>query len=724
MKNSVRIARDEHGIPHIEARDPAGLYWGLGYVHATDRPLQMLLTRIAGQGRVSELLDGSDSSLEIDLFFRRMNWQVCTPAQRDALSAEAFEACEAYCNGVQAALSRRTPWELKLLGYRPEPWTVEDIFLMVRMLGYITLAQSQGEIERLFVEMVQAGVSQEKLGELFPGILGGLDMGLLRQVNLGRRTVPQVLWGSGVPIPIASNNWVVSGSRTASGKPILSNDPHLEVNRVPSVWCEVVLRSRGRYAMGGSMPGLPGVLVGRTPDIAWGATYAFMDAEDSWVERCKDGRFFREGDGWIPFRVRKERILRKGREAAEVFFYENDHGVLDGDPGKEGLYLSTRWAASESGAATINHIFRMWNCRDVAEGMDLLGRAEAAFNFVLADRHGNIGYQMSGLFPKRREGVSGFVPLAGWLRENDWQGFAEPQELPRCLNPEQGFFATANEDLNRYGRVKPINMPMGPYRAERIALLIRERDRPLTVEDMFRMHKDVSSTQAERFMRVLRPLLPETPAARILAEWDLRYDAGSRGATLFEAFYKALHKEVFARQGLGEAALDFLERETGTFADFYFNFDRVLLAEQSVWFSGAPREEIYRKAAAAALTVRPTPWGETRKVMLSHILFGGKLPSWLGFDRGPVTIPGSRATVHQGQIYRSGGRTTTFCPSYRFVTDLSRDEARTNLAGGPSDRRFSRWYCSDLKNWIRGRYKTLRPEGAQGGFTSFRIAKF
>lgn len=712
MKDSVHISRDDHGIPHIESDDTAGLYWGLGYVHATDRPLQMLLARIVGQGRVSELLDGSDASLEIDLFFRRMNWQACTQAHRDALSPDALEACEAYCSGVQAALARRVPWELRLLGYRPEPWTLEDIFLMVRMLGYVTLAQSQGEVERLFVEMVQAGVSTEKLHDLFPGILGGLDMDLVRQVHLGRRTVPAALWGSAVPIPLASNNWVVSGSRTASGKPILSNDPHLEVNRVPSVWCEVVLKSRGRYAMGGSMPGLPGVLVGRTPDIAWGATYAFLDAEDSWIERCRDGRFYREGDGWIPFRVRKERIFRKGREATEVFFYENDHGVLDGDPHREGLYLTTRWAASESGAATINHIFRMWDCPDVEAGMGLLGRAEAAFNFVLADRHGNIGYQMSGLFPKRREGVSGFVPLAGWLKENDWQGFADPQELPRCLNPEEGFFATANEDLNRYGRVKPINMPMGPYRAERIGHLIRERMRSLTVEDMFSMHRDLYSPQAELFMRVLKPLLPDTPAASTLAKWDLRYDAGSKGATLFEAFYKALHGEVFGRQGLGEGALDFLDRETGTFADFYFNFDRVLLSERSAWFAGDAREEIYRKAAAAALALSPRPWGEERKVMLSHILFGGKLPSWLGFDRGPITIQGGRATVHQGQIYRTGGRTTTFCPSYRFVTDLSRDEARTNLAGGPSDRRFSRWYCSDLKDWIEGRYKTLRPDGA------------
>jgi penicillin amidase len=715
MKKEVQIWRDENGIPHVEAKNEQDLFWGMGYAHATDRGLQMLLTRIAGQGRISEILDSSDASLEIDTFFRRMNWSGRTEQEARRLSPRARAVCESYCEGVHAAFSRKTPWELKLLGYRPEPWTVEDILLVSRMLGYITLAQSQGEVERLFVEMVLAGVSKEKLDELFPGILGGLEVEILRKVKLGKRMVPENLWGRGVSPMMASNNWVVSGKKTASGRPILANDPHLEVNRIPGVWCEMVLKRNGRFAIGGSMPGLPGILAGRTTDLAWGATYAFLDAEDSWVERCKEGKYDREDDGWLPFRVRKEVIRRKGKAPSEVTFYENDHGVLDGDPNQEGLYLATRWAASEAGAGALNQMTEIWDCGTVEEGMDLLGQIEAAFSFVLADRHGSIGFQMSGLVPKRRDGVTGFVPLPGWKPENDWQGFVSHRDLPKCLNPEQGHLATANDDLNRFGRAKPINMPMGPYRAQRISRLLEQGSR-LTPADMSRIHMDVYSPQAESFMKILKPLLPDTPQGRILKDWDLRYSADSQGAFLFEEFYKALNQKVFGKNGLGEKVTEYLAQETGTFSDFYANFDRVLLSEHSAWFGRESREELYRRVAQQALGVTARPWGEVRRVTMSHILFGGKVPSWLGFDRGPITILGSRATIHQGQIYRSGNRTTTFCPSFRMVTDLSREEVCTNLAGGPTDRRFSRWYCSDLKNWASGRTKTVRPEGKRKKF--------
>jgi len=435
-----------------------------------------------------------------------------------------------------------------------------------------------------------------------------------------------------------------------------------------------------------------------------------MDAEDSWVEQCRDGKYFREDQGWLPFRTRREVILRKKKEPVEVVFYENDHGVLEGDPNREGYYLATCWAPSKAGGAGLSRIAEMWDMSTVEEGMDVLGQVEAAFNFVLADRDGNIGYQMSGLCPKRRKAVSGFVPLPGWKEENDWQGFVSHEDLPRCLNPENGYFSTSNEDLNRYGRARPINMPMGPYRADRINRFLEEKS-DFTPSDMFRMHFDVYSPQAELFMEILRPMLPDTPQGRILRDWDLCYSADSKGAFLFEEFYKALYGQVFGRHGFGEAVTDYLTNETGMFCDFYHNFDRVLLSGDSVWFEGESREDLYGSAAEEALKVSPRTWGEVRKVMLSHALFGGKLPAFLGFDRGPIVIIGNRATIHQGQVYRSAGRTTTFCPSFRMVMDLSTEEVRSNLAGGPSDRRFSRWYCSDLKNWVAGKYKTVRPEG-------------
>ncbi len=714
MERNVEIWRDRYGIPHVEADNESDMYWGQGYVHGTDRGMQMLLMRILGQGRGSELLDSSEDMLKIDVFFRRMNWFWNTEEQINSLDPQIRRYLESYCEGTNAAFSRKVPWEFKLLKYQPEEWNPGDTAMMSRMIGYLTLVQSQAEIERLLVEFVQAGVSREKLDELFPGILGGLDIELLQKVRLQERIVPaDVLWHIAVPRMMASNNWVISGSKTASGRPIVANDPHLEVDRLPAVWSEIVLKANDRYAVGGSMPGVPGVLTGRTADIAWGVTYSFLDAIDSWIERCKEGKFYREeGDRWNAFHERKEVIKRKKKPTEEATFFENDHGVLDGDPYQEGYYLATRWAAGESGAEALASILGMWNVKSVDEGMNTLGKVETGWNFVLASTDGDIGYQMSGRVPRRRAEISGLVPLPGWKKENDWQGFLSHEELPRIKNPEEGYFATANNDLNSYGTANPINMPMAAYRVDRISDILR-KGKDLTVTDVFEMHFDVYSIQAEYFMKILRPLLPDTPQGKILREWDLEYSAESKGAFLFERFYRELFLEVFGKNGFGEAVVDFLRDDTGIFVDFFGNFDRILLSEKSAWFGEKGREEVFREVSTRALTVKPKKWKDVQKFMMTNILFGGKLPSFFGFDRGPIVGIGGRSTIHQGQIYRSVGRDTTFMPSFRIVTDLEKNECFTTLAGGPSDRRFSKWYCSDLDNWISGRYKKISPDSDQ-----------
>jgi len=714
MKNSLKIFRDTNGIPHVDAENLTDMYWGNGYVHAKDRGMQMLLMRILGQGRVSEILDSSDTSLQIDLFFRRMNWSGNVKNQVLALEQEKKEYLQSYCDGVNTAFEKKLPWEFKLLGYKFEKWIPEDCIMITRMVGYLTLAQSQAEIERLLVELVQADVSKEKLDELFPGILYGLDIDLIKKVKLNERIVPSnILWQNAVPRMMASNNWVISGNKTASGKAIMANDPHLEVNRLPNVWCEIAMKSQDRYIMGGTMPGFPAVLSGRGTDVAWGVTAGFVDSCDSWIEQCKDGKYYREeNDQWINFNERKEIIKRKKKKDFEAVFYENEHGVLDGNPYEEGYYLATRWAPGESGSAAVNAIMGMWNVKSVEEGMDTMGKIETGWSFVFADKEGDIGFQMSGHVPKRREGISGFVPLPGWKKENDWQGFISHKELPHIKNPEKGYFATTNNNLNEYGSANPINMPMGAYRSDRIGHLLEQGDN-FTVTDMQKMHFDVYSLQAKHFMKILKPLLPDTPQGKILAEWDMKYDAESKGAYLFEQFYKELYLEVFGKNGFGKTVTNYLQEETGVFIDFYDNFDKVLLSEQSVWFGNRSRDEIYKNAVTRSLTVTPKKWKEVQSFIMTHLIFGKKLPKFLGFDRGPVVGIGSRATIHQGQIYRSGDRDTTFMPSFRTVTDMGKEEYFSVLAGGPSDRRFSKWYCSDLENWKSGKYKLIAPDSNQ-----------
>ena len=703
----ARWHRDASGIPQIAADDLDGLYWGMGYAHAMDRGLQMLLMRILGQGRAAELLDGSDELVEVDRFFRRMNWRSGVSEEAAKLSDVAATACRAYCDGINERLAKKAPWELKLVGVRPEPWTVEDSFLLARMAGFLTLAQSQGEVERLFVEMVQAGVGDAYLEALFPGSTAELDRSIIQKVWLGERIVPDTIkWASAAPRMMASNNWCISGARTKSGAAMLANDPHLETNRLPNVWVEQSFRWPEGYAILVTMPGLPAPLVGRNAHLSWGATYTFMDAIDSRIEHCRGGKYRREGR-WIELGRRVETIKRKKDSPVVETFYENSNGVLDGDPNHHEYLLSTRWSGSVGGAQSINSLVAMWTAKTVAEGMAAFGRVESSFNWVFADDTGDIGYQMSGLMPKRTEGWNGFAPRPGWEERFDWKGFVEPELLPRVMNPDSGIIVTANQDLNHLGEVDPINAPMSNHRARRIEQLLSART-DHDVESFRRIQLDTYSIQAAELMEILEPLLGEGPIADALRLWDYRYDFDSTGATAFELFYSALLVEMFG-PGCGTAVVEHLRDATGTFVDFYQNFDRVLVAESSPWLGSRTRDEVWRSALDSIADIAPTPWGERNRLTLTNVFFGGKLPRFLGFDAGPIPIRGGRATPHQGQIYHSAGRLTSFTPSLRMVADMSEPTLHTALCGGPSDRRFSKLYKSGVAGWLAGELKLREP---------------
>lgn len=442
-------------------------------------------------------------------------------AQIDALPARHRAVLDAYADGVNRALSARRPWELRLVRHRPEPWKAADCVLMGRLIGHVGLAQTQGEVERWLVQMLNDGVTLETLDELFGGRLAGFDPALLDGLRIEDPLIPQsIRWHPAVPAAAASNNWVLAPQRTQSGSAILAGDPHLEVNRLPAVWYEAVLEGPDGWLAGASMPGAPAILVGRNEHVAWSVTYAYADVIDSWVEDCRDG-CFRRDDGWQPFDVREEVIHRRGGEPERVRFYDNLHGTLGGDPHVPGRYLATRWAGRDGGGRSLAAALDLARARDAEAAGELLSRLEWAFNWVLADRDGAIVYRMSGRIPRRREGAGGLLPLAGWRPADDWQGFHDAAELPQRRNPPSGWLATANEDLNALGAVAPINLAGAPYRAERLAQLLGARD-DWTIDALRHVQMDAMSPQARRFMAVLAPLLVQRRRPR-------RPDLGMRG---------------------------------------------------------------------------------------------------------------------------------------------------------------------------------------------------
>ncbi|MCP4417453.1 MAG: penicillin acylase family protein [Chloroflexi bacterium] len=713
-KGKVVIRRMAHGFPHISADDRHDQYYGLGYAHGRDRQLHMWLLKLIGQGRASEKLMASDELIEADKFMRWINLAGDAVEEAKHLLPEAQSVLAAYCKGVnEAVAAHKTPFEFRTVGYKPDAWTPADGLLLAKMIGYVGLAQAQGDGEKFIIQLLQNGLDSERLKALFPPITEDISpelVEIIKQIELKQPVIDASMsWRRLVPSFANSNNWVICPEKTASGKAMMCADPHLAL-QLPSIWYTAVLSSGDDYLMGATVPGLPVIAIGRSPNLAWAATYGAADVSDYFIEEVRDGRY-KHGDEWLPFNIREETIHPKKKEPITLRIHETHHGILEGEPGKDGYYLCYGWASKQTpntGAESIQNFFNIANATNAKEAHDYFaGLTFAPFNWVFADKAGNIGYQLAGLCPKQADGSSGLLPYLGWDKVQDWDGNIDPHLYPRTYNPEAGFIGTSNQDLNHFGKIKPMNLPMPSYRADRIADLLKDGT-SLTIADMKQIHYDRYSLQAELFMKHIRPLLPDSQNGNILRQWDLRYEADSLGATLFEQIYRELVLLVFGENGLGKEMMIHIMNETGIFAMLHGNFDAVLLAESSPWFGNSSREAIFKIAIERGLQNDPKRHRETRKVYLENLFFGGQLPKFLGFDY-PLEHIGSRATIPQSQIFQANGRSASFAATLRQICDFAHDELHTNLAGGASDRRFSKYYTSGLKEWENGVYDLLKP---------------
>ena len=716
--SQIRARRTTGGVAELWAEDDLALAKGLGYLHALDRSVQLMLIRIVGRGRLSECLASNAETLAADRFMRSMGFARIAEAESACLSPAARSYCEAYAAGVNQFLrEHRRPWEFLPLGYKPEPWKPADTLLVMHVMSGMCGALTQMDMEKFLICALRDGVSPARLQKLFTPHLDGLDqqiLELLERVRFVGPLVPDVVHG--VAVPRSSNNWAICGALSASGRPIQCNDPHLECNRLPAAWYEAVMHTPDDYRIGITTPGVPGMIMGRMRRISLGLTYGYMDMVDYFIEECRGGRY-RRGDQWLPLRVHEEMIRRKKGPPLRLCIFETDQGVLETEPEAgqvaDGLYLARAWSCNAGGAAeSMDALSRLWRSQTAGEAQQAVRSVSMSGNWVIADGEGNLVCQQTGRLPARKH--SGLFPLPAWDADCRWQGFVPPEELSWICNPPEGILATANDDQDQPGRPRAINLSMGPYRAQRIRELLSEK-KSFTPADMERIQTDLLSTQARRYMAVLLPLLPDTPSGRLLAQWDYRYDAASCGATLFESFYERLLAEVFGRGLFGVCDWEVFARQTCLLAVYFKPLDDAVLGDDPSWFEPQDRTQTFRRilAEVAAVPIDSVmPWGRTRRVLMYNILFGGVLPQWLtrplGIDHGPIQMEGGRATVAQGNVIQAPDRLSVFGPTYRFIADLATDEARTALAGGPSGRPLSKWYTSDVPRWLAGSYKILR----------------
>ncbi len=716
--------RDAAGIPHVRADSWLDALYALGYLHATDRPTQIFFARNVANGQSAARIADKPELVETDRFFRRAGLHRNIECEIDHLRPKTLEQLEHYCDGVNDGLQdagRSLP--MWVTGFHPRPWHPTAVLAIGNLLSFAGLAIAAQENERLLLEILQTGVRPDLLRELMSPYLDDIDFAPLMDVHIEQRLSDEALeMLADLPRLAGSNAWAVAPRRSATGSALLASDPHLEVNRLPAIWYEVALHwgddqnGEGQYAMGATLPGCPMMAVGRSQSLAWGVTYLHADTSDYFVEDCRPGGAtgwqYRRSDEWHDFQVREEVIERKGSSAETMRVFENPQGTLRWDltDQKPGKYLSAKWIGSEVGSGrSIGCWLDVLQCRSTREAMGIVREnPHPTLAWIFADSAGHIGRQASGWLPDRPPGQVGLLPLLAWDETSHWQGRLPSEPLPSLYDPAEGYLASANENLDRIGEFMIHSHALPDYRKRRIAERLHEL-RSVTIEDMQQLQYDVISVQARRLLPIFLPHLPEGPLKDSLFAWDFSYHPDSTAATMFQHLYRNILLEVFGHEeGIGWRRMFFLCTRMGYSSMILTAIDDLLCKEKSAWWENRDKAEMILAAAERTAEEPTQPWGEANSFHFTNRFFeAGRVGRLLGFSSEKKPMPGCQATPFQGHLLATATRESSFAPSYHFVTDLGTDEAWTNLPGGASESRFSKWYRNDIARWASGEYRQL-----------------
>ncbi len=733
LERPIEIVRDRHGVPHIfaETRDDAA--FGLGFVHAQDRLWQMEMNRRIGAGRLSEALGAA--TVGHDVFLRTLGLRRHAIAAFDKFEPETRAMFDAYTAGVNAFLEQRSgplPLEFLLVGIEPEPWTVADSLTWTKVMALDLAANWTSELLRY---RLADRLSDTQLSQFFaPYGREGLRGVAAARASGGliSDSILAALWDDSVhPLGegAGSNNWVVGGSRTATGKPLLANDPHLGLT-VPSVWYFAHLSWPDNDLIGATFPGLPSVVLGRNRKIAWGFTNTNPDVQDLYVERLDpdDPNKYMAPGGSRAFETRQEIIKVKDGEDIVIDVRETRHGPVISDASRraasavpEDHVLSLAWTALRDDDMTAQGGLKLALAQNWAEFKDALTDFHGPQqNIVYADIDGNIGFAAPARVPvrKRTNRIKGMMPQPGWDATYDWTGFIPFDDLPRRFNPRDGMIATANHKIVRDDYPYHLTYEWADdYRVRRIRQLLVARDRH-SIESFKALQADVTSLMAQELLpRLLRPA-PRTETARRaharLSAWDgvMRRDAAE--PLIFSAWYRELTRLIYADE-LG----DLFQGAWRKRVRFVRN---VLENGQDIWCNEVPTdsretcdEQIVRALELAMDWIaehygddpEKWRWGDAHYAHGKHRPFSQV--SYLArlFDI-KVPTPGGTYTVNVGQ-HRLNDAAAPFAnvhaASLRAIYDLDDpDRSLFMHSTGQSGNILSPLYRNFAEPWSNGEY--------------------
>lgn len=730
LKAPVQVLRDAWYVPHIYAQSIEDAIFAQGFVHAQERLWQMDFNRRVVAGRLSEVL--GEGGLLPDRVMRTMGFRRVVEEEARQIEEPLAGLCQAYCQGVNAGIEQavqrgRLPIEFSLLGYKPEPWVTADTLGFTKLMSWTLAGNWDMELMRYQV-----------LKRLGPEKAAGLELDLGDTWAAILDTAPRTIDPSRPFTPAhasegaGSNNWVVGGSRTASGCPLLANDMHLDLT-APAIWFENHIVGGDLEISGITIPGTPFITAGHNRYLAWGYTDGFNDVQDLYEEHLRknpQGQVEYEFKGeWQPAEVRREEIRIKGGKTVVEEVTITCHGPIinllfekdfpDTPP------LAMKWTAFEP-ETTVYALYAMNMARDCAEFHRAVGFFSGpGQNTVYADTQGNIGYTLSGRTPVRAKG-EGLAPVPGWTGEYEWTGTIPRDEMPHLYNPARGYVVTANNPHSRE--------PGGHYitrdycqadRADRITELIEQNPR-LDVAATKKMQYDLVSQSARVFLRAIDGLTVEgadlQEALRQLAGWDGTLSTDSREAALYQAVVRRTvrlmldtHLGEFGvrLQGKGVAA-------TMAGLHTYEWFIRLLEKPDSPWFDlghGERRDDVLRlglrqavdeiKELQAGRKDSPT-WGSLHLLTFPHIL-GAKKPLDAGFNLGPFAVGGDGTTISASlSPYYTHKTGTIVGPAFRFIADLSDlDHCQGVLAPGQSGHPASPHYADSIHPWLEGGYHPM-----------------
>lgn len=744
LTREVRIRRDEVGIPHIFAENLPDLGFGVGVAMAQDRLWQMEAMRLLACGRMAELAGdrrikggglhlAGRSLLAVDQFYRSLRLRGFAEEEWSQVSDEGRGLLEGFARGVNAWVGQCRPDDLPpeflLAGIDPEPWRPEDSLVIGKLIGWLLSLSFVAKpiLAALAADPVLQRLRPPHLAD-GPCIVGRGPAAEPAELDLlARRALGLLGPGTG------SNSWVVGGGRTASGKPILCNDPHL-VFGLPALWYPMALSAPGHRVIGTTMAGIPGVLIGRNDRVAWGITAVMADDGDYYRETLDAAgtRYLRDG-AWRPVETVEATFRVRGRPApvrGTLRFVRHEGVLCPLLPTAEGeATASYRWVGFEAwrGLDGLLAMNRAGNLQEFASALEAL--AVPAQNFVAADTTGAFGYYCTGKFP-RRERVREATPvLDGSDPDHAWGGYLAWAEQPKALNPEDGMIVTAN---NRVARDLPRALTGGfwepAYRATRIASLLGDCPKAC-IQDMARIQGDVVSLQSAgvvaSLVRPARPRLTEPRARRaadLLMAWDHRMDADSSAAALYHLFYhELLQRRV--RPLLDARAPGLFHRYLSTLHLAVPAVDTALLTDDPVCFPAGAMDMTEEcltaawDAAVARLGSDPATWrwGGLHRLTLQHMLGRGsgasmRLLTWLfRLNRGPFPQAGDGMTINLGAFLLTTPFATAVGPSYRQIVDLGApEESRWIIAGGASGDPRSRHYADQLSLWLTGETRPMR----------------